>query len=260
MDAVVSWSKGDTVMAEESVNSTNEQGYGEFSDAKPPRTIFIGKYGFPLREVILAGCLAAAVVVMIILIPFAAQAHRGEPAPPGPNHDLCLTNACLEAASYTVAGMDSSADPCSDFHKFACGNWKNSRPLMANMYERTIYTDLFVQNEEKLFRILYNTADTNWTMETKMRNIMSSCMNEQSRQMYGGSIFISKLIDTTGGWYVLGSFDENNYDINQYLKKVHGDFWTDVLFKFQVTTNQQDTKFKIIEVRYIFIILFYICT
>lgn len=255
MDAVVSWNKTETVMTSvESGNATNEQPYAEFSDSKPPSTFFIGKFGIPRTELILGVCLAVAVVVCIILIPFAAQG--GSSGSDGPDIDgLCFTPECLEAAGYVISSINTTAQPCDNFYQYACGLWEYSHPLNSNQKSRTVHTNIHDQNQEKILRVLESSLETNWTMEQKMRGIFASCMDEYSRQKTGGKTFIQDILDKVGGWYVLGTFDQNTYDINDYLKKVHVDFWTDVLFHFRIVTDLEDATKKVIEVR----ILYHIC-
>merc|ERR1719186_2525350 len=42
-------------------------------------------------------------------------------APAGSNY--CLTKDCVNAASDMIRAMDETADPCTDFYQFACGNF-----------------------------------------------------------------------------------------------------------------------------------------
>ena len=41
---------------------------------------------------------------------------------------MCLTPACVEAASRILTSIDPTADPCFDMARFACGGW-NERTL-----------------------------------------------------------------------------------------------------------------------------------
>ena len=35
----------------------------------------------------------------------------------------CLTPECVKLAASVLAAIDQTADPCTDFYKFSCGNW-----------------------------------------------------------------------------------------------------------------------------------------
>ena len=36
---------------------------------------------------------------------------------------MCLTPECVKLAASVLAAIDQTADPCTDFYKFSCGNW-----------------------------------------------------------------------------------------------------------------------------------------
>ena len=35
----------------------------------------------------------------------------------------CTTRECIKLASSVLSAIDDSADPCTDFYQFSCGNW-----------------------------------------------------------------------------------------------------------------------------------------
>lgn len=41
---------------------------------------------------------------------------------------LCETNNCIRAASNLMQSMDFTANPCTDFYQFTCGNWAEDHP------------------------------------------------------------------------------------------------------------------------------------
>ena len=53
---------------------------------------------------------------------------------------LALASAVFAQASapnasmvrFDVKAMDKTADPCTDFYQFACGNWMKSNPIPAD--------------------------------------------------------------------------------------------------------------------------------
>ena len=36
---------------------------------------------------------------------------------------LCLTRECVKLSAAVFSAIDESADPCTDFYQFSCGNW-----------------------------------------------------------------------------------------------------------------------------------------
>ena len=41
----------------------------------------------------------------------------------------CESSECLQAASSLLRAMDQTADPCEDFHQYACGGWLKETPI-----------------------------------------------------------------------------------------------------------------------------------
>lgn len=42
---------------------------------------------------------------------------------------VCDDSDCLHAASSLLRTMDPTADPCEDFHQYACGGWLKETPI-----------------------------------------------------------------------------------------------------------------------------------
>ena len=42
---------------------------------------------------------------------------------------VCESKGCLKAASSIIQAMDTTADPCNDFHQYACGGWLKETPI-----------------------------------------------------------------------------------------------------------------------------------
>ena len=41
----------------------------------------------------------------------------------------CDDSDCLHAASSLLGAMDPTANPCEDFHQYACGGWLRETPI-----------------------------------------------------------------------------------------------------------------------------------
>ena len=63
---------------------------------------------------IASGLLLAAGAVL------AASAQSDKPAPPA------------DARSFDLSAIDKTADPCTDFYQYACGNWNKANPIPAD--------------------------------------------------------------------------------------------------------------------------------
>src|ERR1039458_6001986 len=78
------------------------------------------------------------------------------------------------------ASMDTSVDPCVDFHKYACGNWMASHPLPADRARFGRFNELQDHNERVELDILQgaaaNTAKRS-EMDQKIGDFYTSCMD-----------------------------------------------------------------------------------
>jgi predicted metalloendopeptidase len=81
-----------------------------------------------------------------------------------------------------VSSLDRTADPCVNFHQFACGGWKKNNPIPSDQAIWSRFGELAERNREILRGILENAAkaakrDAN---EQKIGDYYASCLDEAS--------------------------------------------------------------------------------
>ncbi len=84
--------------------------------------------------------------------------------------------------------MDRSADPCTDFYKFACGNWNKLNPIPPDQDSWDVYGKLTNENLRYLWGILQQAGDASRTRsanEQKIGDYFHSCMNEAAIEKAG---------------------------------------------------------------------------
>jgi putative endopeptidase len=102
--------------------------------------------------------------------------------------------APLQSLSYTPSlepkFMDRAADPCTDFYRYACGNWNKLNPIPADQDSWDVYRKLTEENERFLWGILDQAskpAPTRTANEQKIGDYFGACMNEAAVEKAGES-------------------------------------------------------------------------
>ncbi|XP_045176532.2 endothelin-converting enzyme homolog isoform X1 [Mercenaria mercenaria] len=235
------------------------ENYKEFdkSDTSPiiPE-IRIRTFSFRVREIILAVVSVVALIGCLVLIAIVATNSKSdentssEMSRQKAIRTLCTEASCLKAASYGVSNMNASVNPCDNFHQYACGKYPTLNPLDPDVSQRTIFWNLYYDNEDKLRTLLEASASrtSSWSSEKKLKDFFMSCIDDYGKMKTGGKAFIDKIIQPLGGWDVLNNFNAANFNLQTNLQKTSIDFWTASLFTFRVTTDRYDRTRRVIEV------------
>src|ERR1051326_7189769 len=92
--------------------------------------------------------------------------------------------------SLETAFLDRSADPCTDFYKFACGKWNQLNPIPADQPRWDVYGKLHNDNLRYLWGLLEEAskpAAGRTANAQKIGDYFSSCMDEQAVQKAGAA-------------------------------------------------------------------------
>ena len=80
--------------------------------------------------------------------------------------------------SFDVKAIDKTADPCTDFYQYSCGNWQKNNPIPADQTRWGRFNELAERNNYLLYTELKNAAEAPKTpLQTKYGNYFAACMN-----------------------------------------------------------------------------------
>ena len=84
--------------------------------------------------------------------------------------------------------MDKAVDPCTDFYKYACGNWSKLNPIPADQAGWEVYGKLANENQRFLWGILQQVAvprPSRSANEQKIGDYFRACMDEAAVERAG---------------------------------------------------------------------------
>src|SRR6201996_5821443 len=82
--------------------------------------------------------------------------------------------------SFYLTAIDKTADPCSDFYQYACGNWQKENPIPPDQVKWGEFTELRERTSWLLYKELEGAAQpspTRTPLERKYGDFYAACMD-----------------------------------------------------------------------------------
>jgi putative endopeptidase len=87
---------------------------------------------------------------------------------------------------FDLSAIDKTADPCTDFYKYACGNWLVKNPVPPDQVRWGRFNELAERNTYLLYAELKNAAEAPKTpLQKKYGDYFASCMNVELADTLG---------------------------------------------------------------------------
>ena len=87
---------------------------------------------------------------------------------------------------FDLSAIDKTADPCTDFYQYACGNWMKKNPIPADQVRWGRFNELAERNNYLLYAELKAAADAPKTpLQKKYGDYFAACMNVELADKLG---------------------------------------------------------------------------
>jgi putative endopeptidase len=96
--------------------------------------------------------------------------------------------AAKAAEGFSIDNIDKTAEPCTDFYQYACGNWMKTAEIPADQPQWVSFIEIDERNKVTLREILEKAAvdsPTRTALEQKIGDYYSSCMDGQAADAKG---------------------------------------------------------------------------
>src|SRR4051812_2181812 len=91
---------------------------------------------------------------------------------------------------FSIDNLDRTADPCTDFYQFACGNWLKNTEIPADQSQWLSFVELDERNQFTMRDILDKAAVPSTgrsSTEQKIGDFYGSCMDEAAVEAKGSA-------------------------------------------------------------------------
>jgi len=88
--------------------------------------------------------------------------------------------------SFDLTAIDKTADPCTDFYQYACGNWRKNNPIPGDQSRWGRFNELSERNRYLLYLDLKKAADSPQSpLQKQYGDFYAACMNSDLADQLG---------------------------------------------------------------------------
>jgi putative endopeptidase len=140
---------------------------------------------------------------------------------------------------FDLAAIDKTADPCTDFYQYACGNWLKQNPVPADQVRWGRFNELAERNNYLLYTELRTAADAPKTpLEKKYGDYFAACMNVDLADKLG-----TKPVEP-----VMTTIEllKDKKELPSMVAELQSRFAVDVFYGLGVQQDQKDSSQQIV--------------
>ena len=140
--------------------------------------------------------------------------------------------------SLDLSAIDTTADPCTDFYQYACGNWKKNNPIPSDQTRWGRFNELAERNNYLLYNDLKAAADAPKTpLQKKYGDYFAACMNVDLADKLGAKP-IEPVLNAIAAW-------NDKKKLASLMDKTENSFALGYFFDFSSGQDQKDSTQQI---------------
>jgi putative endopeptidase len=140
--------------------------------------------------------------------------------------------------SFDVSAIDKTADPCTDFYQYACGNWRKDNPIPADQVRWGRFNELGERDRYLLYLDLKRAADSPKTpLQRKYGDFYAACMNSDLADQLGEKP-IQPVLATIDGL-------KDKHDLGALVAALDVHDGTSSFFRFRSEQDEKDATQQI---------------
>lgn len=147
------------------------------------------------------------------------------------NQKRCISSQCYSASNFILRHLNETADPCTDFYEFVCGEWAEQNiEDIKEIDQFTLARDNFLNDLSDVLKEPHENQDSN--VVKNFKKFYRSCTDYLDTESFADKYLYMFLYKEIGEWPILEIKQEKL--LNLTTKGTDTDFLTNTRFGIEV--------------------------